>query len=261
MSSPRSESPCRPKANGYSMNRSERRHFEKKFRTILRTAGNNCGICKSALTHNCKTYGGYTSTHSIVLTSDCCKHKIEVLVEGVYITKDYDSVKKQEASKTSPRSRPTDAAEPVNTMQSYFNTLDTVADEVGQKAGLTKPPNVISVENNPWKSDDAQWFKTHPDRSHRMRLAFADETVSLPPHFGDMPAGHELVMLVRQVEVGKRVRIPFARNTSKEIPDEEAVIHALFDIASKPQKSAVVKIDDVQTGAAKYRASDKKNPT
>src|SRR5262249_18823984 len=52
--------------------------------------------------------------------------------------------------------------------------------------------------------------------------------------FGLAPAGHQLILLLRQVEPGKRIKTGFF--ISEEllpVPDVEAVAHALFDISTK----------------------------
>ena len=47
------------------------------------------------------------------------------------------------------------------------------------------------------------------------------------------PAGHALIMLVRQVEPGSRIKARlFLDVVSLPVPDDEAVIHALFEIAT-----------------------------
>ena len=30
----------------------------------------------------------------------------------------------------------------------------------------------LNVQSSPWKRDDAEWFKAHPQRAHRMRDSF-----------------------------------------------------------------------------------------
>jgi hypothetical protein len=51
------------------------------------------------------------------------------------------------------------------------------------------------------------------------------------PDWPPLP-GHEFQVLVRQVEPGARIRLPFGRNLNVEILDNEATIHALFDLAA-----------------------------
>jgi len=50
----------------------------------------------------------------------------------------------------------------------------------------------------------------------------------------DAPEGHRLLLLLRQVEPGKRIKIGFfLANHLVPVPDAEAVAHALFDVASE----------------------------
>jgi len=96
----------------------------------------------------------------------------------------------------------------------------------------------------PWKSDDAAWFEAHPTRLHRIRPLIGEEAAS----FGSiseqpMPPRHELQVLVRQIEPGQRVRSPFGRNLDTPIPDDEAALHALFDVVTNTGGGA-----DISTG-------------
>src|SRR5262249_61449910 len=71
----------------------------------------------------------------------------------------------------------------------------------------------------------------HPERAHRARLPFAGEVT---PEQLTAPEGHQLLLLLRQVEPGKRIKNGFfISNDLLPVPDVEAVAHALFDIATR----------------------------
>src|SRR5262245_11242890 len=59
------------------------------------------------------------------------------------------------------------------------------------------------LHSHPWTSDDRQWFERNPQRSHRARLPFPGE---VDGQAAETPAGDALIMLVRQVEPGRRLR-------------------------------------------------------
>lgn len=144
-------------------------------------------------------------------------------------------------------------------LHNYFNTIDTEVNKIAVRAGLDKKqPQNVFLEDSTWKRDDAQWFRSHPDRSHRIRSMYDGELNTLLNHekFPAPPDGHRIEILVRQVEVGKRIRIPFVRNIRQEIPDAEEVIHAIFDIVSRsnPLKS-VISSQEVNAIAEKYTKS------
>jgi hypothetical protein len=93
--------------------------------------------------------------------------------------------------------------------------------------GVLKLP--VFLEDSIWKADDAKYFKDHPQRSHRLRRMYPHELgmPDWPP-----PPGHEFQVLVKQVEPGARIRLPFGRNFNVEILDNEATLRALFDFAA-----------------------------
>lgn len=75
------------------------------------------------------------------------------------------------------------------------------------------------------------FFLQNPHRTHRMRDAYDGEWDHRKPQ--PLPAGYVLKSLVRQLEPGARMRVPWGRlagiDEGEEVPDE--VVHALFDFA------------------------------
>ena len=91
----------------------------------------------------------------------------------------------------------------------------------------------VSVLDSPWKDDDRLWFERNPERSHRARLSLPGEADA---QVAKTPTGTVLVMLLRQVEPGRRVRAGFYINAELwPAPEIEAVAHLLFDIATGQQ--------------------------
>ncbi|RZI40368.1 hypothetical protein EGT07_23790 [Herbaspirillum sp. HC18] len=244
------------------MNRADRRRFEKEFAKLLKTASDNCSICDKPFEHNSKTFGGLAANKT-VLAGECCVQKLDaVMTEGVYVTKylDIPALAKQGDKKNGASAK--DVTSAVAAFQSHITKLDTLADGVRKRAGLQSQPQYVSLADTPWKSDDAAWFKRHPDRSHRLRPIFEGEAATLPAAMTTMtlPGKHRWEILVRQVEIGKRARLAFCRNTEVVIPDAEEIIHAIFDVVSQPGKQGVISIEEIAALAGKYGAAQPGKP-
>jgi hypothetical protein len=85
----------------------------------------------------------------------------------------------------------------------------------------------VNPPDGPWKEDDRLWFEQNPARSHRLRPPFACESDQ------EAPAGCTLLVAVRQVEPGCRLRPVVCLNTDLlPLPDDEAAAHALFEAVS-----------------------------
>lgn len=218
------------------MNRSDRRQFEKKFNKILNKSGDVCGICGGGLQHNCRTYGGVAINNDVILTSDCCLDKlVYVMCSGIYVNRNVDAFLSCLPAPGEHGSMPAEIAmAATGSLRSDVAALEKITNELMQRGGVPFAPNSVELKETPWKADDASWFRKHPGRSHRLRAMHSGEEASLSPalQFVDVPENHRIDVLVRQVEVGKRLRTVFFRNVQALIPDEEAVIHALFDMVS-----------------------------
>jgi hypothetical protein len=94
-----------------------------------------------------------------------------------------------------------------------------IAADMSKKAGLTLPIHPVKLEDTPWKTDDRNWFEANPNRSHRVRPSFP----------GEFEGDHELLVIVRQIEPGQRIRL-VVNLEAPPIPDVESVAHALFDL-------------------------------
>jgi hypothetical protein len=87
------------------------------------------------------------------------------------------------------------------------------------------------VLDSPWKDDDREWFEQNRERSHRARMPFPGEC---DEEIAKTPAGHALILLVRQVEPGSRLKAGFYLSAHLQpLPDHEAVAHALFEVAMR----------------------------
>lgn len=125
---------------------------------------------------------------------------------------------------------------------------------------MTPGTGSITLKPTAWKTDDAAWFVKNPTRSHRARKLFEGElpTLGSPPE--NVPPGHEVQVLVRQVEPGKRVRHQFIRNLEAPVPDVESILHALFDLATRGEEGKEVQKSAVVALASSYARQTEGTP-
>jgi hypothetical protein len=111
-------------------------------------------------------------------------------------------------------------------------TADSIA--TGPESGRAKEDILCAVSRHdkPWKADDAAWFKNCRNRSHRLRPPYAGEAEGLcrPGYTLQSRPGFEVMILVRQVEPGRRIRVPVLLRQEDMAEDGEAILHAVFDL-------------------------------
>lgn len=176
---------------------------------LIAKNSDNCTICHAPFPLNSKTFGGITATGRVAFVGECCASKLE----GVHVS-------------------------------GLSNIIDHRG--IAKRAGLDAAKVTVHFAGGPWKADDAKWFAEHPDRSHRLRPIFSGE-----PHHAEHepPEGHALYVIVRQIEPGQRVKLAFFRNVSIGIPEDEAIMHAVFDLA---QGRGAIRIEDITRLSRQY---------
>ena len=216
------------------MSRQQRRQFERQLRKLIKAAGDNCSLCGAEFQHNRRTYGGYDQDGNIALVGECCvEHLNKIYTAGLFSCRNYDFLPAGQNSMT----RSLSAEQVVHAVGALERAIaaadEEVRDDLWQRGGVSRPPHAsINVLDRPWKQDDHAWFEQHPDRSHRARFPFVGE-IGLEQS-GVAPGGHRLLVLLRQVAPGKRIKSGFfISNELLPVPDVEAVAHALFDIATR----------------------------
>jgi hypothetical protein len=206
--------------------RSERRRIDSQLRKLLQS--DLCSICSSPLKHNTRTTSGRDAQGDIVVAGECCADQvIEIFGMGFFSHRDYDFLTR---TKTSPDTQPT-GEQILNAIAAYQKAVadtDKRVDGVDRRGGIGRATHV-SVLNHPWKNDDRDWFEQNPERSHRMRPPFPGEFDGVK-----LPAGREVIVLVRQVEPSKRIKTVFDPDVVllPGSPDDEAFAHALFEVAA-----------------------------
>ncbi|MEJ8862292.1 hypothetical protein [Pseudomonas jessenii] len=238
------------------MNRAERRHFEKEMSKILKHSGDVCGICGAELKHNSQTFGGIVSGNCVVLSGECCAHRLDVMIgAGVYINENIDATLSViAAAHSGPRASPSETLSTVAHLRDGISALDKATDDLMRRGGVQRAPISVSISDNPWKIDDAAWFENHPNRSHRLRPMRPSEAESISPELMrvEIPKNHRWEILVRQVEKGQRIRAAFCRNTKANIPDVDEMIHAIFDVVCTPGRKGKISNEEVAALAAMY---------
>jgi hypothetical protein len=239
----------------HAMSRVDRRRFQKEFATMMESAPDACGICGKPFPHNSKTFGGFSRRGMIALAGECCQTKMqETFASGLYVSKNFDHLPRMNGESTDSSATEEDANSAVDVIQSHFKHIDSQAEKIAARAGIRTSAPPVFLSDSPWKADDAAWFKSRPDRSHRLRSMFEGEIPAAHPLMLKVQTlgNHRVEILVRQVEVGKRVRTAFARNLSISIPDVEQVAHAIFDLVAQPGREGVLSVLDVVALAEKY---------
>lgn len=247
------------------MNRSERRRYEKEFPKVLKKAGDNCGICRKPLRHNSRTFGGVLSDGRAALAGECCQDQLDVVMGSwVYINQNTDAIRDVLGQiKGNSGGQPVaDALEASRRLQSGIGGLEEIIESTKRRAGLTGPVQGISLTDTPWKTDDANWFESHPDRSHRLRPMHPGEQETVPSQMkaAIIPDDHRWEILVRQIKKGQRARLAFCRNIQMEIPDVEAVIHAIFDTVASPRSGEIITVEEIAALAKRYHLPEGSAP-
>jgi hypothetical protein len=209
------------------LSRQQRRRLDRALRKLFRR--NVCSFCGSSFKHNSHTAGGLDAQGNIVLTGECCISRVaKIFARGFYSNRKYDFLLPTN-TKPSPNSEPTSEqiAGAIGAYQKAIAATDKALDAVERRGGGIRAPNV-TVRDYPWKSDDRDWFERNQGRSHRARKPFP----------GELDEEVAMIMLVRQVEPGRRIRAAVScRADWMPLPDDEAAAHALFEVAM--QREAV----------------------
>ncbi|GEM_PF-3389268 len=237
------------------MLRQERLKLERDIQRLLEKDGDHCTLCRRPFVHGEKTYYGRGPKKRTVVLGDCCRDQLRTgIAMGLYTDRAYDVLTGSPTGDRTPRSTG-DLTKMIDGLQSFIVRADATATDVANRAGVPSKAAGVYLKDTAWKRDDAAWFEANPTRSHRLRPLLDGEREAMPTEraFGPMPAGHELQVVVRQVEPGQRIRSFFGRNLAVPIPDDEAVIHALFDtLQSGGEPGGVISVEHVAGITRRY---------
>jgi len=185
------------------LSRQRRRRLERALPKLFER--NVCSFCGNSFPHNSATAGGFDAVGNVVLSGECCVSRVaKIFTVGLALTGEQIAATHQKA------------------------VADKILDDAEQHGGLGRPFGVNTTDS-PWKDADREWFEQNPTRAHRVRSPFHGEA---DKEAANTPVGHALVMLVRQLQPGRRLRAAvFLDANLLPLPNDEAVVHALFEAA------------------------------
>jgi hypothetical protein len=209
--------------------RQRRRHIDRALHRLAQR--DDCSICGSPLPHNSRTAAGLDAGGNAVVAGECCFSKVAVaFASGLYIKQRYDFFDSTSAKSDAPPPTNEQISEAIAAYQKAVADADERLAGIERRGGVESGKAKAHLLDHPWKTDDRIWFERNPQRSHRVREPFPGEAEQPPPAV----AGHTLIVLVRQVEPGSRIRRGFYLNSELlPVPDSEAIAHMLFDIATR----------------------------
>ena len=226
-----------------ALSRSRRRFVERAIKAHIEKDGDRCSLCHAAFLHNSKTFAGLTADGVVADVGECCVAKLQhIVLAGLYVTKNYEALTPRSGDASTPS--PEKIFDTINLTQKYIAEVDRITANIAKKAGIPSAGELHLAET-PWKADDRKWFAEHPQRAHRLRAMFPGEFLDVKKTtyalFGadKIPDEYELLSVIRQIEPGTRQRQIFCHNINDPVPDDEHIIHALFDLLTA---------DDVVTG-------------
>jgi hypothetical protein len=202
-----------------------RRRINRALRKLIRR--DVCSVCGGPFRHNSRMAAGFDTHGNVALVGECCIDRLaEIFIMGCYSDRHYDFLQPRDSK---PDIEPTNEqiVNAIATWQEAITDSDKRLADVERRGGSIRASEVVLLEH-PWKSDDRDWFAQNRERSHRMRAPFPGELDGV-----EIPAGRKVIMLVRQVEPGRRLRAAFAPDVIllPGSPHDEAFAHALFEVA------------------------------
>jgi hypothetical protein len=185
------------------LSRQQRRHIDRQLPKLVRHGV--CSFCGSPFRPGSSKAAGFDAHGKDVLAGECCVNQIDKIFGlGLELT-----IKQSAAA-------------------SLNAAVNKMLNDAERHGGFGRPLEVNLV-NSPWKVDDRDWFERNPKRSHRARAPFPSE---LDEEAAKVPTGKALLMLVRELEPGSRLRPDLCLDADLlPLPDDEAVAHALFEVA------------------------------
>lgn len=196
--------------------------FKKKLEAHLKADGEHCSCCGRPLVHNEALAYGLDERGAAAAVGDCCKQRLAVqYADGFYAKRHKEALIAASGTMT----------------QDDLRKLDERVDRILKNAGLPDGIGSTSDGYRAWKADDLRWFQRNPRRSHRMRPSAPGEIADSPFKGVFIPKQLGIYSIIRQVDPANRVRALFVHNPLVAVPDDEAVIHALFDHVAIPRNA------------------------
>ena len=231
--------------HGTRAERRRQQHLERKLdRAFKRLAKRDiCSFCGEPFAHNTSTTFGLSNDEPVLACERCADAVEEVHGTGLVTARQYDFLSEA-------RFKPEEIAEAVAVMKKAISYADVRLADAQKRSGSHRKRG-INLLNHPWKEDDRAWFEQHPDRAQRVRAVYPGEDQH--GHVIEKtPQGHQLIVLIRQVEPGLRMKNTFYLNEELwPVPEDEAIAHAMFDLA---ECGGPINNDELRALTRKYRA-------
>jgi hypothetical protein len=155
--------------------RQQRRRISRQIYKLLH--GDVCSICGSPLKHNSQTTSGLDTHGNVAVAGECCADRVAVIFGlGHYVTRNYDFLPSPSAStgKSNIQSTNEQIVTAIAASQKAVADTDKWMADIERRGGGPRA-RYVSLGDQPWKKDDADWFEQNPKRSHRARLPFPSE--------------------------------------------------------------------------------------
>jgi hypothetical protein len=190
------------------LSRAQRRYVDRELRKLHHRGV--CSLCGGAFRHAQANATGFDVQGNVALACEGCLGRLtEIFAMGLYL----------------PLERSAEA------FAAHIADTDQLLADIERRGGIGAGMRVskVNFSTTPWIADDDDWFAKNPSRSHRARTPLPGEA---DKETAEAPPGTALVILVRQIKLGTRLRVGHILGTNfLPVPDDEATIHALFEMA------------------------------
>jgi hypothetical protein len=195
--------------------RAQRRYVDRELRKLHHRGV--CSLCGGAFRHAQANATGFDAQGNVALACEGCLGRLaEIFGMGLYLSSSGYEV---------PRERSAEA------FAAHVADTDQLLADIERRGGVGAGMHASRLNRaaTPWIIDDDNWFERNPSRSHRARMPLPGEC---DEKIATAPAGTALVILVRQVEPGTRIRAGnFLGTNFLPVPDDEATVHMWFEVA------------------------------
>ena len=209
------------------LSRQQRRRLDRALRKLFER--NVCSFCGSSFPHNSQTAAGLTRTATSSLAGECCVTRVaKIFARGFYSDRQYDFLR---PPNTEPATNTEPTSEQITTAIALYQKAIAEADKALD--GVERRGGVRAQRRHAARTIHGRaTIATGLNRTD----ALAPDTVPFPgevdEEVANTPAGTVLMMIVRQIKPGVRIRPAVSVDVELlPIPDDEATAHALFEAA------------------------------
>lgn len=122
------------------------------------------------------------------------------------------------------RANPKPSTRPGDEIPASDNSNNGRAGNPVSENGNGAEPKPMASKNSPWLKNDADWFRAHPERHHRVRRLLKGEAINL-----NVPDSPVTRVITRMVKARERERMPIYWQEGN-LPATEIAARAMFDL-------------------------------